>query len=329
MPDGRRQAPGASTSLKGIWAAIFTPFDAAGALDLAGAAENARAYRERFGLSGIFCNGIMGEGWSLCLSERMAALEAVLDGANGGDAGRLDVGVVVTHHALAETLELARHAGRVGAHHVVLMRPRGPWSAAELAAIGGAVADASGLPLVLFESTVPGMTFGPAAMAELAASTDIIGVKATGGVKAVADLRRRFPELTICDPHEDQHLSDLLMGDDAPLYADPEPYLYALANGNCVSAYNTAVRAGDLAAAAASWRALAPFRAVYDKWIIGPLDQGQSPVAALKLWAGRRGLIAGQPRFPILPLNAETGQTLAAEIEAADALVARDWPKSP
>jgi hypothetical protein len=34
-------------------------------LDLAGIAKNVRHFRDALGLKGIFCNRLMGEGWSL------------------------------------------------------------------------------------------------------------------------------------------------------------------------------------------------------------------------------------------------------------------------
>jgi 4-hydroxy-tetrahydrodipicolinate synthase len=300
--------------LSGVWAAIFTPFQPDGALDLQGAAANARAYGRKFALDGVFCNGIMGEGWSLALDERRAVLEAVLDGA--GD--RLRVGVVVTHHALSETLALARHAADAGADHIVLMRPRGPWSGAELTAYAEATAEAAGRSITLFESTAPGMGFGPDMIEAFARTGCIHGIKATGGVKAVQDLRRRFPDLTIADPHEDQWLTTLLSEGDQPLYADPEPYLYRVNGDDVLRRYQRAALSGDHAAAIAAWQSLAPLRKIYDQWIIGPLDQGRSPAAALKHWAARRDLAAGPVRFPLKPLSDCDSARLTQQLEAAD-----------
>ncbi len=300
--------------LSGVWAAIFTPFLGSGRLDLKGAEANASAYAERLGLDGVFCNGIMGEGGSLTVGERRSVLEAILEGAGR----RLRVGVVATHHAPRETIALARHAGAAGADHIVLMRPRGPWGDEELGDLADAVVDAAGRPLVLFESTAPGMAFGPGAIARIAQRCVVIGVKATGGVKQVADLRRRFPELVICDPHEDQFLPTLLTLGDRPLYADPEPYLFRNEDVDLVRAYRAAALGGDADAALAAWRRLGALRSVYDRWIIGPLDQGRSPVPALKHWAERRGLAAGPPRFPLRPLTQADRAALDAALDAAD-----------
>jgi len=303
-----------SEPIAGVWAAIPTPFAPDGALDLRGVAANAVQYAGRFGCDGVFCNGVMGEGWALTVAERQDVLSAILDAA--GD--RLKVGVVATHQAPAETLALCRHAGKVGAHHVVLMRPRGLYEDDELIAFCQAAAEASGGPAAIFESPAAGMGFGARVIEALAAKGLVLAVKATGGDKAAAGLRRDLGDAAlICDPHEARFLSELARAPDAPLYADPEPYLYQAAGARPIRAYRDAARAGDWTTAHAIARTLTPLRAVYDRWIIGRLDRGRSPVPGLKHWAARIGLAAGPPRFPLRPLAAAEARDLDAALDAA------------
>lgn len=300
-------------ALTGLWAAIATPMQADGSLDPEGIQANARHYADGLGLDGVFCNGIMGEGWSLTLAERKRVLELLISATEG----KLPVGVVVTHQAMAETLDLCRHAGATGAHHVVLMRPRGPFRDEELIGFGRAAAEAAELPLVIFESTAPGMSFGAGVIAALAEEGLVLGVKATGGGKAVSALRQRTIGLcTICDPHEDIWLNDLITDADQPLYADPEPYLYQTANYQPIRDCRTALAAGDATTALELWRSLNPVRRVYNQWIIGALDHGRSPVPALKHWMQRLGLSAGPARAPLLPLSLEDRRTLDVDLDA-------------
>jgi 4-hydroxy-tetrahydrodipicolinate synthase len=300
--------------LEGIWAAIPTPFQADGALNLDGTRANAQKYVDHFGCDGVFCNGIMGEGWALTADERQESLAAILDGAEG----RLNVGVVVTHHAPRETLALCRHAGKAGAHHAILMRPRGQYRDVELVAFGEAAADAAGLPLVLFESPAPGMSFGANVIETLAQKGLVLAVKAPGGDKAVAALRRQVGDAAlICNPHEDQLLTELARSPNAPLYANPEPYLYQSKESQPIRAYRDALCGNETSAAHALWRKLSPLRIVYDRWVIGRLDHGLSPVPALKHWARRMGLETGPVRFPLQPLSAAAAQALDADIDAA------------
>ncbi len=303
-------------ALAGIWAAVPTPFLADGAVDLEGVAGNATLYRDRFGCDGIFCNGIMGEGFALTLSERQDVLTAMLAGA--GDA--MAVGVVVTHHAPAEMLTLARHAGQAGAHHIILMRPRGQYLDDELIALAAAAVDAAGRPLVIFESPAPGMSFGANIIDRLARRGLVLAVKAPGGDKAVAGLRRQVADARlICNPHEDQFLVELARNPEAPLYANPEPYLYQSGASQPIRAYRDALIVGDAPTAYAHWRRLQPLRAAYDRWVMGELDHGRSPVPALKHWAARAGLKTGPTRFPLQPLPAEAAAALDAELDAAGA----------
>ncbi len=313
MPGTGNQS-NATRKLEGVWAAIPTPFLPDGALDLDGAAANAARYASDFGCDGVFCNGIMGEGWALTVDERRDVLTAIIAGAQG----RLRVGVVVTHHAPAEALALGRHAGKAGAHHIILMRPRGQYRAQELTAFCAAAAEAAGTPIVIFESPAPGMSFGPDVIEAVAQKELLLAVKAPGGDKAVAALRRQIgADVLICNPHEDQYMAELARTPDAPLYANPEPYLYQAPNPRPIHAYRDAFLSGDATAAHANWRNLSPLRPIYDRWVIGQLDQGHSPVPALKHWARRMGLATGPVRFPLEPLAPAAARQLDAELDGA------------
>ena len=312
--DGQNQPGGSGGRLTGVWAAVPTPFLPDGRLDIAGVGANAALYASDFGCDGVFCNGIMGEGWALTLEERQDALAAMCDAAGG----RLAVGVVVTHHAPGETVALARHAGKVGAHHVILMRPRGQYTDAEIVDLAEAVADAAERPLVLFESPAPGMSFGPAIVEALGQKGLVLAVKAPGGDKAVSSLRRAVGDAAlICNPHEDQFWTELARARDAPLYANPEPYLYQSRERQPILAYRDALKAGDVVEAQAIWRGLEPLRAIYDQWVIGPLHHGLTPVPALKHWAGRVGLKTGPTRFPMRPLSTADARKLDAALDVA------------
>ena len=101
-----------------IWAAIHTPFTKTGAIDEDGIRYNIRRYIA-LGLTGVFCNGLIGEVWALTGAERRHILETVLDEASG----ELKVSVVVTATSIPETLEFGAHAKSVGADSAVLMVP--------------------------------------------------------------------------------------------------------------------------------------------------------------------------------------------------------------
>lgn len=304
-------------SLDGIWAALPTPFLADGALDLPGITANGRHCRDALGLEGVFCHGLMGEGWSLSFDERRAALEALLDGA----AGTLKVGVVVNHHALVESAALARHAAGAGAHHIVLMRPAGLYGPEEHLDYARAVSDAAAIPMVLFDSDAAG--WARATISALAREGRLAGVKCTRDADATIALRAAVGDaVRVCDPYEGHYLGNLIRFGARTLYADPEPYLFQGASRRGIAAMLAAWDAGDRAACARHFATLEPLRRVYEAWILTPLRAGRSPSPALKHWCARMGMAAGPVRAPLRPLDAEDRQRLDAALDAALARIA-------
>jgi 4-hydroxy-tetrahydrodipicolinate synthase len=297
-----------------MWAAVPTPFLADGRLDLAGLRRNARHFVDHLGLDGIYCNGLMGEGFSLDVSERRAALDAILDAVGG----RAAVGVVVTHHSHAETLLLARHAERAGAHHVVLARPRAPLSDAELHDHVVAIAEAISRPVVLFESGAPGLGFGMAVTVRLATEGAIIAVKAANEVRAAARLRKACGDrILVIDPREENWLTNMRRFGQSALYADPEPYLYQTSESQPIRAYGAAFERNEPVEAQRISAALAPLRRVYNRWILRPLEKGIAPNAALKAWCELIGLAGGPVRPPLRPLTEKRRLALEADIRLA------------
>ena len=300
--------------LTGIWAAVPTPLLEDGELDLPGIAHNARRLREDLGLQGIFCNGLMGEQWSLKLAERMQILEASIEATNGC----LQIGVVASASTLSDTLHLARHAARVGAHHIVLMRPAGLLHEREIKSFIGTVADSCSIPIVLFDGGELTGSF-PATLIEDLARDDVIqGVKSTRGDDSAEALRQECGRsVAVMDPYESHWLNNLLRFDLRVLYADPEPYLFQLPGQRLISDYFHAYAQNDLGQAAHLFRTLEPLRALYHRWIMGPLQQGHPINAVLKRWYGVMGFAAGPVRAPLASLSNDEASRFDLELHAA------------
>jgi 4-hydroxy-tetrahydrodipicolinate synthase len=103
---------------RGIWAAILTPVDARGAIDVG------RWLRHAQWLLGEGCHGLgvfgtTGETQAFSVAERQAGLEALL--AAGLAAERLIVGVGCC--ARSDTLALAAHAVDLGCHRLLALPP--------------------------------------------------------------------------------------------------------------------------------------------------------------------------------------------------------------
>ncbi len=276
--------------------------------------RNAAHYAGPLGLAGIFCNGGMGEHTALSTDERKVALEAHI--AGGGPGWR--VGVVVTQYSLPDTIELARHAGRAGVDHVVLMRPLGSLTDDELGDYAQTVIDAAGVPGVIFDRThTPGGWPLPVIL-RLARSGAIRAVKCTRDPEASGELRIACSEhVMVTNPFESQCLSMLARWRFDSLYADPEPYLFQQPGFRPIADYHATWRAGNIALATSLFQSLEPLRAVYERWIIGPLRQGTPVNAALKHWSGRIGLAAGPVRQPLRPLQPNEIAAFDADLDRA------------
>lgn len=299
---------------QGIWAAVPTPFLADESLDLEGIAENVRHFRDRLGLAGIFCNGLMGEGWSLSAAERRQVLETSLAAADGC----LPVGVVTTHASVAETLELSRHAAAAGADHVVLMRPAGLFSSEEVADFVRMISAAVACKIVLFDSEAQSGGYPSGVIRKLAQEGHIHAVKCTRDADAITALRAECEgAVPICDPYESHALTNLVRFDQRVLYADPEPYLYQASGAQLIAGYFDAHRHGEFGSMIARHSRLEPLRRVYERWIQVPLMRGQPINAALKRWCHRIGLAGGPVRRPLCELTALQAATLDADLHAA------------
>ena len=104
--------------IRGLWVAVTTPLDAAGAVD------HEALVRHCNGLLALGCDGVVpfgptGEGPSFTKHERLAAVEALLQA--GIPSPRIALGVGCP--AIPETVALTRAALALGLRHVVILPP--------------------------------------------------------------------------------------------------------------------------------------------------------------------------------------------------------------
>jgi 4-hydroxy-tetrahydrodipicolinate synthase len=159
--------------------AMVTPFRADGSLDVEGAARLAAYLVDEQSNDALVINGTTGESPTTSEAEKETLLRTVLEAV--GDRARIlaGVGTFSTHH----TVELARSAEKAGAHGLLVVTPyynKPPQ--AGLVAHFRAVADATGLPVMLYD--IPGRTGTPIAtdtFLRLAEHDRIVAVKDAKG----------------------------------------------------------------------------------------------------------------------------------------------------
>jgi len=121
--------------LRGIVPSLNTPFDAGGAVDLAGVGRLVDHCVDSR-CAGLLCLAVAGEAASLTADEARAVAQAIVTRA----AGRIAVIVSVSDDTQSGRLERARHAAAIGADGILCQPPAG--GADERRAMLGEVADA-------------------------------------------------------------------------------------------------------------------------------------------------------------------------------------------
>ena len=172
----------AREKVKGLWIAIPTPFTAdGGRVDEDALAASVEHYIGALRVDGIFCGGVMGEFWALSLDERERVHELVAREARG----RVPVMAQVGHHALPDTVQLCEHAIAHGIDFGIAMNPYYPPSPPDelVRAWYEALAEASPLPMFLFNTMYAGYTLSPELIAELAELDNICGIKNPQGME--------------------------------------------------------------------------------------------------------------------------------------------------
>ncbi|MER5754649.1 4-hydroxy-tetrahydrodipicolinate synthase [Streptomyces sp. NPDC002088] len=279
--------------------AMITPFTEAGALDLDGAQRLAgRLVAE--GCDGLVLSGTTGESPTTTDAEKSALIRAVREAVGDRVSLVAGVGTFDTRH----TVELALEAEKAGADAVLVVTPyysRPPQDAVE--AHFREVADASGLPVVLYD--IPGRTgtrIEPDTMIRLAEHPRIVAVKDCSydflGTQKVLS-RTDLAYYAGCDEHN------------LALYAvGAAGYVSTVANvvPRQLRSVLDAFDAGDTAEAARLQQRATPLIELM-------MSAGLPGTVTAKALLGALGMPAGPVRAPLLPAGREAVDGLLAEYE--------------
>ena len=181
-------------SLRGITCPIVTPFDAeTGAVD-EGALESLLEHLLAGGIDGLFPCGTTGEFASLSPEERRRVTKLTVEHADG----EVPVVAGAAGTSVAETLSAIEDAAEVGADAAVVVAPyfHTANDPAGNQRFFEAVADASSLPLVLYNIPVcTGRAIAPETLAAVAEHETIVGLKdSSGDLEYTLAARRRTPD---------------------------------------------------------------------------------------------------------------------------------------
>ncbi len=288
---------------EGILPAMVTPMHADGSVDEAGLAK----LTERLivaGNGGLIPNGSTGEFQTLSNAERRRVTEVVVDAA----AGRVPVAPHTGALSTREAIELSQHAQKVGASAVMVVPPFYeplPWHM--LLAHYRALAEAIDIPIIFYH--LPGATghkLTPAEVGELASIDGVDWIKdSSADAVLLTELIQRYSDrIGIMNGWDSITLYGLLAGTPASIWgaANVIPEL-------CVELFDAAARRRDLTAATKVWERIWP--------VCNFLENAGSYVSAVKAGCEIIGQPAGNPRAPLLSLDAAAKAKFRSILEAS------------
>jgi 4-hydroxy-tetrahydrodipicolinate synthase len=281
-----RRKHGAAAVLRGVVAAIVTPFDPWDSVDLA-AAGRLTGWLMDSGVHGIMTTGGTGEFPHLSRSERRGLTSAVVRQVGG----RIPVIAGTGACSTREVLGLCEDAADVGADAVITVPPYYfPLPDAAIAAFFEAVADRSPLPVVVYNNPLyTGNSMRPSLIAEILCHDNIAGLKQSSSdlgqlVDVIQEVRvARGLTRALFTGVDSQFAGSLAIGADG---------IYSTAGGIIpelmVRLYSLAAAGETAAAAQLQLQPLNRFLE-YDPGYVAPAKE------ALRIL----GLDVGQPRAPL------------------------------
>ena len=275
-----------ASRIGGLFTALITPFDDEGGVD-AECLSNLVRFQISKGADGIYPCGSTGLGPMLSLPERKMVAETVVKAAQGKVPVVVQVGCVDT----GSTVELAKHAEKVGAYAVASLTPfyYKPGDKAvfkHFEAIRGAVS----IPVLAYNiPQFTGNNLLPATVALMAKDGTIQGIKdSSQNLLQLEDLIGSVPEdFVVMNGTEEYGLFAIMAGADGLVSggASALPELF--------KSMVAAERKGDHGAAVAVQKTILKV-----KELTKP-----SPISAYYEILRERGMDCGNPRAPFLPLE--------------------------
>ncbi len=276
-------------SLEGIFVPHITPFDRNGEVDWKALRKLVEFWIEGE-LAGLVPCGSNGEAPHLLREERRRVIETVVDAVNGRVPVIAGTGAISTK----ETIQLTKDAEDVGADAALVVTPfYFKYSARELHTHYSSIIEAVNIPIILYN--VPkftGFSMEPELVYKLVSEySNIIGIKdSSGSLSQISELIRLVGDkIAVLAGTADVVLPTLMLGGKGAIIAvaNVEPKL-------CNRLYK-AFKNGKFKEAAKLQRKVSYLNEV--------LVRRYNQISAIKEALNMKGLPAGYPRKPALPLE--------------------------
>ena len=274
---------------RGVFPAIITPFNSAGDIDFDALKEVVR-FQINNSVHGFFACGTVGEGALMSISQRKAAVEAIIKETGGKVPVVAHVGTTNTD----ECIDLAKHAEKSGAKAIGVITPYFFKPDIEGLMIHyQAIAEAVNIPVFAYNiPQLTGFNLTPEIFRRLCAIERLAGIKdSSGNLSQIQEIIDTAPKsITVINGADDIFLAALIVGASAEIsgIANVAPELM-------VELYE-AYRENDYAKALRLQRKVNALRRIL-------YTTGPSNIAMIKAALELRGVKAGLPKKPLRPLN--------------------------
>ncbi len=294
-----------STELRGILAAVPTPFTADAAQVDESALRELVDWLIGAGVDGLVPTGTTGEFMTLTPEESRRVIELYVEAA----AGRVPVVAGVGALATADAIALAQHAEKAGADAVMVVPPfYGPLDFETLKAFLTDVSDAIGLSIVYYNvPDATGIRLNADQIAELGDIENVRYLKDTSGdAVTLTDLIfSRGDRIKAFNGWDTLTFLGIASGAEASVWGAA-----SVVPAQAAELWETLAVKGDLAHARELWAPL---------WALCDFLESVNYVAAIKAGTELVGHPVGPARRPVQPLSGEQRAHLAELIRAAGA----------
>ena len=199
-------------NLKGLYAALITPYCSDGTVDYV-CLRNIVEYLIEAGLDGFYVSGSTGEAFLLTVDERKKILETVVDQNRGRKNIIAHTGSIGTDL----TISLSVHAKQCGADAISAVTPfYYKFTKAEICSYYEAIAERVDMPTIIYNfPDLTGFSITMEILDNLSQKPNIAGVKFTSKDMYVLErFKYRHPELLVFNGYDEIMISGLLSGAD-------------------------------------------------------------------------------------------------------------------
>ncbi|MBE7524348.1 MAG: dihydrodipicolinate synthase family protein [Burkholderiales bacterium] len=292
----------AQQHLRGVWAAVPTPFRADLGLDEAGWRKNLRHWIVDLELGGFFVGGKQGEFFSMSVAERKRIFDIAVEetAAHGHRSGTI---LSCSDQNLDTVIDLARHAEAIGADYIVVHAPVlhfGKDVDSTVYEYYRHVASQVGIGIAMWSHEDSGYLMSPELCARIARDIpNIVAIKYSVPREMYARLTRMTRGTLIVSTSSEAEWLDNIVELEWQVYlCSIPPILFQTKDDRRINDYTRLAMAGRIDEARRVRDSLAPVRESLRR----ALPPG-TPQACQKYWQELLGQVGGPVRRPLLPLT--------------------------